>query len=108
MSATQRQQCWIIWGTDIGDQDAHPGLKDVRDRHHAYIDGLDRDGILVAHGACRDDSGRREGPGMIVFRAATRDEAEKIAFAEPYTLAGLRKLVLLPWQLQFGRAFTSV
>jgi len=45
-----------------------------------------------------DDTGNRFGTGMIIFRAATRAEAEKIANSEPYIAHGTRRLKLVPWQ----------
>jgi uncharacterized protein YciI len=35
---------------------------------------------------------------MIIFRAATRAEAETIANSEPYIAHGTRRLKLVPWQ----------
>ena len=44
----------------------------------------------------------RHGAGMLLIRAATRAEAETIAYAEPYTKAGMRKMALTPWQRNEG------
>jgi uncharacterized protein YciI len=40
---------------------------------------------------------------MIIFRAATRREAEAIANSEPYIAHGVRRLKLTPWQRIAGR-----
>ena len=48
-------------------------------------------------------AGNRFGTGMIIFRAATRAEAEKIANSEPYIAHGVRRLKLVPWQRTAGR-----
>ena len=54
--------------------------------------------MLVGAGPFLDDTGTRFGTGMIIFRCATRAEAEKIANSEPYIANGVRRLKLMPWQ----------
>ena len=101
-----REQCWII-ATDE-DETLLPSDVQAREelaaRHHAFIDQLDASGLLVAHGAARDENGVRVGPGYIVIRAATRAEAESAALREPYIASGVRRLQLIPWQVQLGRS----
>ena len=41
-------------------------------------------------------------PACCIVRAATRAEAESIAYAEPYTKAGIRTMTLTPWQRNEG------
>ena len=100
-----REQCWILATTE--DEARLPAnalaRKELADRHHAFIDELDAAGLLVAHGAARDEHGVRFGTGYIVIRAATRAAAERIAEGEPYIASGARRLQLIPWQLQLGR-----
>jgi uncharacterized protein YciI len=98
-----REQCYICWmtPTDV----APPGGRsadDIRTEHFAYLRVLERSGVLFAAGPFVDEGGTRHGAGMIIVRAATRAEAEAIAFAEPYTKAGMRKMVLTPWQRNEG------
>ncbi|MGA2395392.1 MAG: YciI family protein [Candidatus Lustribacter sp.] len=101
-----REQCWIIATTE--DEARLPedvrARKELADRHHAFIDQLDARGLLVAHGSARDEQGVRVGPGYIVIRAATRAEAESVALREPYIASGVRRLQLIPWQVQLGRS----
>lgn len=73
--------------------------------HQAYIRGLDDEGILVLHGAARDEAGERHGTGFIVISAATRTQAEEIARREPYIAGGFRILNLIPWQVHRSRRF---
>lgn len=100
MSAA-REQCWIIRGIEA-EPPADADLEQIRQLHHAYIDQLDREGLLVAHGATRDENGERSGTGLIVIRAATRAQALGIARREPYVAHGVRTLELMPWQMQRG------
>jgi uncharacterized protein YciI len=101
-----REQCWIIATIEdeaLLPEDAH-ARKELADRHHAFIEQLDEGGLLVAHGSARDEQDVRAGPGYIVIRAATRAEAESVALREPYIASGVRRLQLIPWQVQLGRS----
>jgi uncharacterized protein YciI len=98
-----REQCYICWMTPT---DAAPpadrSADDIRTEHFAYLRDLERRGVLFAAGPFVDEGGARHGAGMIIVRAATRAEAESIAYAEPYTKAGLRTMTLTPWQRNEG------
>jgi uncharacterized protein YciI len=102
MSAT-REQCWIVRGLEVEPPPADVDLAAVARDHHAFIAELDEAGLLVAHGAAKDERGRRWGTGLIVIRAADRAAAEAIARREPYIACGVRTLELMPWQVQLGR-----
>ena len=96
---SEREQCWIINNEVI---DPPPKLALSREAltelHHQFIHDLESKGSLVGAGPFLDDAGNRFGTGMIIFRCATRAEAEKIANSEPYIAHGVRRLKLLPWQ----------
>jgi uncharacterized protein YciI len=98
-----REQCYVCWMTPT---DAAPPagktVADIRTEHFAYLLELERSGVLFAAGPFVDEAGVRHGAGMLLIRAATRAEAEKIANAEPYTKAGLREMTLTPWQRNEG------
>jgi uncharacterized protein YciI len=101
--ARLREQCYVGWMTAT---DAAPPAgrseADIRSEHFAYLLDLERRGVLFAAGPFMDESGTRHGAGMIIIRAKTRAEAEAIAFAEPYTKAGMRRMELTPWQRNEG------
>jgi uncharacterized protein YciI len=103
VSDAVREQCWIIHGIEADPPPATADAERIRDLHHRFIDQLDDEGILVAHGAMRDETGARSGTGLIVIRAATRAQALAIAAREPYVAHGVRTLDLMPWQMQRGR-----
>jgi uncharacterized protein YciI len=100
----QREQCWVV-NNEVVDPPPRIALspEELTARHHAFIHELDAKGILVGAGPFLDDTGHRFGTGMIIFRAATRDEAEAIANREPYIANGVRRLKLLPWQRVAGQ-----
>jgi uncharacterized protein YciI len=70
--------------------------------HYAWLADLDRRGVLFAAGPLRDSSGGWDGSGMFIVRAATREEAYKLAQTEPMHAKGIRKFRIVPWQLNEG------
>ena len=101
---SEREQCWVIHN-EVVEPRPHIAFSDdeLRERHPQFIHDLDVKGILVGAGPFLDDVGNRFGTGMIIFRAATRAEAEKIAHSEPFIAHGARRLKLVPWQRIAGR-----
>jgi uncharacterized protein YciI len=101
---SEREQCWVINNELI---DPPPKLaltgEQLTALHHEFIHNLEAKGKLVGAGPFMDDAGTRFGTGMIIFRASTRAEAEKIANSEPYIAHGTRRLRLVPWQRTAGR-----
>lgn len=99
-----REQCWVI-NNEVVDPPppAAPPKEELAARHHDFIHDLEAKGLLVGAGPFLDDTGNRFGTGMIIFRAATRAEAQAIADAEPYIAHGVRRLKLVPWQRVAGR-----
>ena len=77
--------------------------EELMELHHKFIHDLEAKGLLVGAGPFLDDTGNRFGTGMIIFRAKTRAEAEKIANSEPYIAHGTRRLKLVPWQRTAGK-----
>jgi uncharacterized protein YciI len=104
MAERAREQCWVINNEVI---EPAPALAISREAltelHHKFIHDLDEQGRLVGAGPFLDDTGNRFGTGMIIFRAATRAEVEKIANSEPYIANGTRRLKLVPWQRIAGQ-----
>jgi uncharacterized protein YciI len=104
-----REQCYVCWMT--ANDDAPPltvSKEEMRLVHHDYLLDLERRGILFGAGPFVDEKGHRHGAGMIIIRAASRAEAEDIAFAEPYTKAGQRVMTLTPWQRNEGTVNLSL
>ncbi len=102
--AREREQCWVIHNEPVEPWPAAaPSEQALRALHHEFIHDLDAKGLLVGAGPFLDDTGNRFGTGMIIFRAATRSEAERIANAEPFIAHGVRRLKLVPWQRIAGQ-----
>ncbi len=104
MSEPAREQCWVINNEVVQPPPKiDVPMEELTRRHHDFIHELESKGQLVGAGPFLDDTGNRFGTGMIIFRAATRAEAERIANSEPYIASGVRRLKLVPWQRIAGR-----
>lgn len=72
--------------------------------HLAFQVGLERDGILFSAGPMwTDDEEHWAGEGMVVVRAANRQEAIAIAERDPMHKAGARRFRVRPWMINEGR-----
>jgi uncharacterized protein YciI len=73
-------------------------IAEVRPTHRQYLTSLKEKGQLVAAGPFTDDSG-----ALIVYEAATKEEAESFLKADPFNHAGIFvKYVLRPWNTVFA------
>lgn len=70
--------------------------------HLAYLQRLEEEEKLFAAGPLLDKEGRFTGPGMLVYRAGSLDEARAIAEGDPMHARGLRTFELRPWQVNEG------
>ena len=74
------------------------------EEHLAFQMSLERDGILFAAGPLwSDDEQSWSGEGMVVVRAASREEAMAIAGRDPMHRCGARSFVVRPWMINEGR-----
>ena len=68
-------------------------IAEVRPVHRQYLAGLKERGRLAAAGPLTDDSG-----ALIIYEAATKEEAESFLKADPFNQAGIFvTYVLRPW-----------
>jgi uncharacterized protein YciI len=71
--------------------------------HLAYQEQLEKDGIMFAAGPNWTDSGDQwAGDGMVVYRAASLDEATAIAARDPMHVNGARSFTVRPWLVNEG------
>lgn len=104
-----REQCYLLMmrpkdpPPDNPPPDNPPGAQDaLRVDHHAYLVDLERRGVLVGAGPCRDGEDWVRGNGLIIVRANNRADAAAIGAEEPYTKAGFRHMDIIPWQRNEG------
>jgi len=68
-------------------------IQSVRPVHRQYLASLKEKGQLAASGPFTDDSG-----ALIVYEAATREEAEKLLQGDPFAANGIFvRYQLRPW-----------
>ena len=73
-------------------------IAEVRPVHRQYLTILKEKGQLAASGPFLDDSG-----ALIVYEAATREEAEALMKADPFNQAGIFvTYVMRPWNPVFA------
>ena len=71
--------------------------------HLAYQAGLERAGKLAFAGPMSDETGdHMEGVGLIIYRAASLEEARALADADPMHLSGVRSYVMRRWMINEG------
>lgn len=104
MARLVREQCYLLMmrPRDPPPVDAPETQDELRVDHHDYLVDLERRGVLVAAGPCRDGEDWVRGTGLIIVRAANRAEAAAIGAEEPYTKAGFRDMEITPWQRNEG------
>ena len=73
------------------------------EEHLKFQAQLETDGILYAAGPLWTDDGTAwEGEGMVILRAASAEEAAKIADRDPMHKAGARTYRVRPWLINEG------
>ena len=72
--------------------------------HLAFQEELERDGIMFAAGPhWTDDEQSWEGDGLVIYRAASREEAAGIAARDPMHVNGARTFTVRPWLVNEGK-----
>lgn len=74
----------------------------VLPQHLDYMIGLERKGVLFASGPLTVPAGAPAGDGLTILRAASVEEAHKIAAADPFVLNKLRSFEVREWTLMEG------
>lgn len=75
----------------------------VLDTHIAYQRQLEADGVMFAAGPLADEAEQDWlGEGIFVYRAASRDEAVKLAEGDPMHQSGARRFTVRLWMLNEG------
>ncbi|MDI5961691.1 YciI family protein [Streptomyces sp. SL13] len=71
--------------------------------HVAYQTQLENQGVMFGAGPMADDAEEEwPGDGLFIYRAGSRDEALKLAEADPMHIAGARRFVVRPWLMNEG------
>ncbi len=100
-----REQCYLCVMNLVDPPPAGANRHDLRAEHKKFLAKLESEGRIFGAGKLENAAEGEKaslGFGMFILRAATRKEAESIAFEEPYTKAGIRRMTLIPWQRTEG------
>lgn len=99
-------EVFIVETTPTGDPEA---VKATLADHLAYQRQMEEEGRLVLAGPVSDPSGdEMQGQGMIVYRAASMDEARALAEADPMHARGARSFTLRKWLINEGSLTINV
>ena len=71
------------------------------DRHLEWLRQIEADGTMFASGVLKDEN-KWDGSGMAIIRAKSYKDAVKIAEAEPFHVAGIRKHEVQGWVMNEG------
>jgi uncharacterized protein YciI len=78
-------------------------MKETLPRHLEYQKEMESRGALVFAGPVSDETGEEmNGAGMIIYRAASFDEARSFAEADPMHAEGRRSFSLRRWLINEG------
>jgi len=101
-----REQCYLCIMTLVATPPkSGPSRDSLRAEHKKFLAKLENEGRIFGAGKLEnaDENETTDlGYGMFILRAASREEAERIAFQEPCTKAGHRTMKLIPWQRTEG------
>lgn len=95
-----QKQLYAIFTTPVnGLESVFENLED----HLGFQTEMENEGILYAAGPMwTDDEESWEGEGLVVVRAASREEAIKIAERDPMHARGARSFTVRPWLINEG------
>lgn len=99
-SSMLQKQLYAIFTSPTGG--IEPILANMQE-HLAFQVSLEKEGILYAAGPMwSDDEQGWNGDGLVVVRAASREEAKAIAERDPMHARGARKFTVRPWMINEG------
>ncbi|SDE64206.1 YciI family protein [Ruegeria marina] len=99
-------ELYMVLSTPAGDP---AKVKDTLPEHLAFQADLEARGALFLAGPISDETGElMQGIGLIIYRAASFDEARKLAEADPMHVKGARSFVLRRWLINEGSLSLSV
>lgn len=95
-----RKQLYVVFTTPT--RGLGPVLENI-ERHLKYQIELEEKGIMFGAGPFwSDDEKTWQGEGMVIIRADSMAEAERIAAADPMHACGARSYRIRPWLLNEG------
>jgi hypothetical protein len=94
-----RMQLYVVTST----ANSLDAVKQNLTEHRAYLRDLEERNVLFGAGPLWTDDGQYfEGDGMLIYRAASVEEATAIAQSDPMHSSGARTFKIRPWLLNDG------
>jgi len=81
---------------------ARERIREILPLHLEYMIDLEKRGLVFASGPLTAEGGEPRGDGMTILRAASADEARRIAEADPFYANGLRTIEVREWTVMEG------
>lgn len=95
-----QKQLYAIFTTPTGSIDQ---IIENLEEHLAFQVSLEKEGILYAAGPMwSDDEQSWDGDGLVIVRAASREDAMAVAERDPMHASGARKFTVRPWMINEG------
>ncbi len=100
-----RMQLYVVTSTAKNLESVKQNLAE----HRAYLQELENQNVLFGAGPLWTDDGQYfEGDGLLIYRANSVQEAEKIAQADPMHTSNARTFSIRPWLLNDGKITVQV
>lgn len=105
MSRMMRRELFVVSNVPlVPAEDMQANLE----AHLRYLIDLEQRGVLFASGPLFGAHGTMSGEGLTILRAGTLEEAERLAAADPFAIAGQRRPIVKRWVVNEGRITVSV
>ena len=93
-------ELYVVESTPAGSLEE---MQDVLPDHLAFQKRMESEGVLFLAGPLSDSSGEQmSGGGMMVYRAASMDEARSFAQSDPMHKSGRRTFIIRRWLVNEG------
>jgi uncharacterized protein len=103
---TLQKQFYVVFTTPVNG--IVPILENLKE-HLEFQHSLEQRGIMFGAGPFWDDADKNwHGEGMVIIRAASMDEARKIAESDPMHASGARSFTIRPWLMNEGTVTIKV
>jgi uncharacterized protein YciI len=95
-----RKQLWVIIAERVG---SPAEMSNHLKAHLEYQISLEKQGIMYGAGPAALRGESAPAFGLIIMRAKTLQEAQRIADSDPFQIAGVRTYKLYQWSMNEGR-----
>jgi uncharacterized protein YciI len=93
------KELYVYFSTPVKPRDE---VAEMLPKHLEYQVDLEKRGIMFGAGPMFENGAAAPHRGMIIVRAASFEEADKIAAADPMHLSGMREYALERWSMNEG------